>query len=69
MMGNFSLFFYRLQIFFNITFFKIFSDDNVRVSNSLNSDQALHSIGPDLGPNCVQRSSTDDKIYHLQTKS
>ena len=31
------------------------------VSNSLGPDQAQHSVGPDLGPNCLQRSSGDDK--------
>ena len=29
------------------------------VSNSLDPDQARHFIGPDLGPNCLQRSSSD----------
>ena len=32
----------------------------MRVSNSLDSDQALHFVGPDLGPNCLQRFSVDD---------
>ena len=30
------------------------------MSNGLDSDQDRHSIGPDLGPNCLQRLSTDD---------
>ena len=29
--------------------------------NSLDSDQAQHFFGPDLGPNCLQRLSADDK--------
>ena len=26
-------------------------------------DQDQHSVGPDLGPNCLQRLSADDKIH------
>ena len=26
----------------------------IRVSNSLDPDQGLNSVGPDLGPNCLQ---------------
>ena len=29
------------------------------VSNSLDRDQARHFVGPDLGPNCLQRLSED----------
>ena len=29
------------------------------VSYSLDPDQARHSVGPDLGPNCLQRLSAD----------
>ena len=37
--------------------------NNFRVSNSLDLDQARHnSIVPDLGLNCLQRSSADDKF-------
>ena len=30
------------------------------VSNSLDPDQDRRSVGPDLGPNCLQRLSADD---------
>ena len=30
-----------------------------RVSNSLDPDQARHFVRPDLGPNCLQRSSAE----------
>ena len=30
------------------------------VSNSLDPDQAQHFVGPDLGPNCLQRLSADE---------
>ena len=32
----------------------------MRVSNSLDPDQARHFVVPDLGPNCFQRLSADD---------
>ena len=32
----------------------------IRVSNSLDPDQYRHSVGPDLGPNCLQRLSEVD---------
>ena len=30
------------------------------MSNSLDSDQAKHFVGPDLGPSCLQKLSADD---------
>ena len=58
-LGNFS-FFFRLLTFFSIlTYSKNSFRNTVRVSNSLDPDQAQHSIGPDLGPNCLQRSAAD----------
>ena len=33
----------------------------IRVSNSLDTDQARHFVGSDLGPNCLQKLSADDK--------
>ena len=30
------------------------------MSNSLDPDQARQFVGPDLGPNCLQRLSADD---------
>ena len=32
------------------------------MSNSLDLDQARHFVGPDLGPNCLQRLSADDTL-------
>ena len=63
MLGNFSCFCHLL------TFFKInFSINSlritVRVSNSLDPDQDLHYVGPDLGPNCLQRLSADLQSGH-----
>ena len=39
-------------------FFKI--SGILSVSNNLDLDQARRSVGPDLGPNCLQRLSADD---------
>ena len=35
--------------------------NTIRVSNSLDPDQARHFVGPDLGPNCLRKVSADDK--------
>ena len=35
--------------------------NTTQVSNSLDPDQARHFVGPDLGLNCLQRLSADDK--------
>ena len=32
------------------------------MSNSLDSDQDHHYVGPDLGPNCLQWLSADNKV-------
>ena len=42
--------------------------DTIRVSNSLDPDQARHFVGPDLGPNCSQRLSADIGGKELNTK-
>ena len=44
-----------LLIIFKINFFQIPS-----VSKSLDPDQARQNVGPDLGPNCLQRLSGDN---------
>ena len=39
------------------------------MSNSLGPDQGRQkNVGPDLGPNCLQRLSADDKIPCLKGK-
>ena len=43
--------------------------NTIRVSNGLDPDQDRHSVGPDLGPNCFQRLSADDKICRYRVKS
>ena len=43
------LFFTSVDFFFKLTF----SKNTIRVSNSLDPDQARHFIRPDLGLNCL----------------
>ena len=43
----------------NSTFSKNSFMNTIRVSNSLDPDQARHFDGPDLGPNCLQKLSAD----------
>ena len=53
--------FCRLLFFlFKNNFWKNSFRNTIRVSNSLDPDQAWHSLGPDLGPNCLQRLLSDD---------
>ena len=42
----------------------LFFRNTIRVSNSLDPDQARCFVGPDLDPNCLQRLSADDKSRH-----
>ena len=36
--------------------------NTIRLSNSLDPDQARQNVGPDLGPNCLQGLSADNKM-------
>ena len=44
----------------DLFFFKIIRN-TIRVSNSLDPDQDRGSVGFDLGPNCLQSLSAEDK--------
>ena len=48
-----------------MTFKNIFSQKNntIRVANNLDPDQDRPSVGPDLGPKCLQMLSVDDERY------
>ena len=48
------------DFFSKLTFLKKSFRNTIRVSNGLDPDQD-HSVGPDLGPNCLQRFTADDK--------
>ena len=60
MLGNFEGFFCHLQIFVHN---KVSTKNSfryaIRVSNSLDPDQARQFVGPDLGPNCLQKLSAN----------
>ena len=67
MLGNFSRC-CRLLIFFKINFFKNLFWNTIRVSNNLDPDQDRKNVGPDLGPNCLQRLSADEQRSLLAWK-
>ena len=52
--------FSRLLFFFFFVL-KFFFRNCIRLSNSLDPDQARRSVGPDLGPNCLQNLSAYDE--------
>ena len=52
----YAVFFSKLNLII-----KIFQSKSISTSNSLDPDQARHFVGPDLGPNCLQRLSAEDK--------
>ena len=49
------------DIFLKLTYSNFFFRNIIRVSNSLDPDLDLLSVGPDLDLNCLQRLSADDK--------
>ena len=58
-----------LLIFFKINFFLKNSFRNtIKVSNSMDLDQARHFVGPDLYPNCLQRLSDGGLVVRLRTQ-
>ena len=52
------------DFFSKLTYSKKSFRNTIRGSNSLDPDRDRHSVGPDLGPNCLQRLSADDKNHH-----
>ena len=47
--------------FFQNLLFNFSFENIIRVPNCLNPDHDRHFVGPDLGPNCLQSFSTDEK--------
>ena len=62
MLGYFFIIICCLLIYLKLHFSKSFFKNSHRVSNSLDQDQAQPYVGPDLGPDCLQRSSANDKL-------
>ena len=61
-----------LSHFIIVPYFTLWMPDffnAIMVSNSLDPDQAQCLVGPDLGPNCLQRFSADNKSLPWQAKS
>ena len=54
-----------------LTFQKYYFMNTIRVPNRLDLDQDQHSVsvGPDLGPKCLQRLSAEDNGWRYQVKS
>ena len=60
LLGYSACFLSSTEIFFKINFLEKSFSITVRVSNSIDPDQDLEFVGPDPGPDCLQRSSPDD---------
>ena len=58
------IFFHSLLVCHILLFESWIFFNTIRVSNSLDPDQARHCAGPDLGSNCLHRLSADDKSCH-----
>ena len=54
---NFPAFLSSADFFQKSTFSKNSVRNTIGVSNNLDPDQARQNVGPDLGPNCLQRLS------------
>ena len=48
------------DFFSKLTFSKNSFRNNIRGSNKLDPDQDRHPVSPDLGPECLQKSSADN---------
>ena len=63
MLGIFSYFCCRLLSFSKLTFSNNSFKNTIRVSYKLDPDQDRRSVGPDLGPDCLQTLSADQKKF------
>ena len=61
--------FFAVVFFSKSTFLKNYFRNTIKVSINFDPGHDLHSVGPDLGPNCVLRLSADDKSPCLQATS
>ena len=55
-----DMLFSRLLIFVRINIFENSFRNTIRVSNSLDPDQAGQNVRPDLGPSCLQKLELED---------
>ena len=56
------------DFFSKSTFSKNSFRNTIRVTKSLDQDQARRRVGPDLSPNCLQRLSADATSWHRDCK-
>ena len=69
MLGNFSSFFCRLlHFFFKINFFKKFFLERYQSVKRFGSRSDGRYVSSDLGPNCLQRLSADDKYFTVKER-
>ena len=47
--------FFKISLFLVVAFLKVSFGNISRVPSSLDPDHAQRFVGPDLGPNCLQR--------------
>ena len=64
--GEFFMLYCCLRNFFIINFFEKNIRTTIRVSNSLDPDQAQRFVGPDLGLNCLQMLLADDSLMRKE---
>ena len=57
-----------LLSFFRIKFLKKSYRNSINMSNCLDADQNECSVSPNLGPNCLQKLSVDNKSYPYKGK-
>ena len=62
-LGNLYTFLSVVYFSSKVNLLKKYSMNIIRESNSLNPDQARHSVGPGLDPTCLQLWSADDIIW------
>ena len=59
-------------LFSKLAFLKNSFRNTIRVSNSVDPDQARHFVGPDMGPNCLQKLLAYDtsrpRVNHIPVK-
>ena len=71
-LGMLGIFFFcRLLIFLKITSFKKFLrlHKHYQSVKHMDPDQDQHSVGPGLGPSCLQRLTAEDKSHLWQEKN
>ena len=55
--------------FLKLTFSNNSFENIIRVSNSLDPDQARHFVGPGLGSICLQKLSAEGTSIHLTSQT